>query len=1341
MDANTDTPVAEVLPNNTAIQGEESSGTAIRETPAEAIINVPVAPIESALLQLHPKKPDVTDQVTDIADNEDTVIPAIVHVAIAEDLTSGKSELISDSLIEKSAVVPPTVTEIHVDTSAIEASPSASAKMNTLEENARIGEHSFTPASPADNNQDPIHSNIVTTLQYTTKSTQDEQFAEGKETLTEKLPGTKLALPTEDAASKEHLGQVSRADLDDAMPNHDSAVETIEEATPPISSVPVRALVHQEDTEALRQASSSTVQSEELPAYGDPLMVQEAALLDIGEDPQKTLNTPETKSPLIGEIDYSEIMENQQNNTDSIPMEHQNSYDDPMVQEAALLDVQNSPPSCPTQHDVSGQLGVDGQNTLQNEVHNKGIADEDREPFTAESQMKSTESDDHIIISVDDDTDSGEGSIEDIAPADSLARKRPRIEPQPGPFSKPPGHRPPMPVTNHGGLSIGSARLPVVPHQRPHSIVLNTPEYLEFHNFTPTWNQLLPSPQKSPKNERRLFRLSLLNVNEFTIIGLPVQFAFASFLQSDPLTSIEGIPQHQLHVASVERARQAQGYPSAEQLQEKGLPLRLAKALAPFQRGGVDFVLSKDGRAMIADDMGLGKTIQAIASMSIYFQEWPLLVLCPSSARYHWESEFLLWLGKDSDNSHDDNSSLSQSQINDLSTSKDEIFPSQSTKVIICSYGLVTTLVESRKITPGMFDCAIVDESHMLKNKSSKRTSRLLPVLTATKRCVLLSGTPALARPAELWPQLLILGTERHGWWDDEAAFVDKYVRNGNAESSAELHTMLTGTVMIRRLKADILKSLPRKLREKASFQVLGPNEQLEFKDLLAKLRQGKGTLGQLARIEHHLSLTGPNTSNNAQTIGGGLSTEPVQCEIQDAIKSLEAQVERSEMEGRIRIQNTLNQVVHQLSQDRYEFLKMQLESDFNSRIESQLKQGMDAIASRFGQNHTNQHESKRTRVLARLYERTGQVKIPIIVDILKRWLNDPTKGKLCIFAHHLSVLDAIRDLADLSNRESDGKYKFIRIDGSTNPKQRQEQIQIFQTDPTTRIALLGITAAGVAVTLTASSTVWFAELFWTPAIMIQAEDRCHRIGQQARVQCLYFVARGTIDDILWRLIEKKFTDLGEFVEGKENHKLVVDKTYHTVKELHDHFQGLDVGQDEDLLYDAESGEDFLQLDSDLVHDIEMLGDEEQRMLQVSADDDEVAPDSETIFKDLNEEFCNAKPAPLNADSLPKSSPTKEHSGQTEDDAIALSDDEEEDKKVAATEVDKSSASPSAIDSRYSFCGETCRAYRIILKGPSLGLTIENYKGRIVVSKVSPGAELSKPSVVNCSMGQQNSYS
>ena len=122
---------------------------------------------------------------------------------------------------------------------------------------------------------------------------------------------------------------------------------------------------------------------------------------------------------------------------------------------------------------------------------------------------------------------------------------------------------------------------------------------------------------------------------------------------------------------------------------------------------------------------------------------------------------------------------------------------------------------------------------------------------------------------------------------------------------------------------------------------------------------------------------------------------------------------------------------------------------------------------------------------------------------MLKRWLNDPTKGKLCIFAHHIFVLDAIVEQVGLSNDQSSSK-RFIRIDGSTSPKDRQAQIKQFQNDPSVRIAVLGITAAGVAVTLTASSTVWFAELFWTPALMIQAEGKSI-ISTQGRYSRILF--------------------------------------------------------------------------------------------------------------------------------------------------------------------------------------------------------------------------------------------
>ena len=76
------------------------------------------------------------------------------------------------------------------------------------------------------------------------------------------------------------------------------------------------------------------------------------------------------------------------------------------------------------------------------------------------------------------------------------------------------------------------------------------------------------------------------------------------------------------------------------------LDRKLARALYPFQRDGVDFARQHDGKVLIGDEMGLGKTLQGIAIASLYFEDWPCLIVCPSSLRLNWKNELTRWLPK-----------------------------------------------------------------------------------------------------------------------------------------------------------------------------------------------------------------------------------------------------------------------------------------------------------------------------------------------------------------------------------------------------------------------------------------------------------------------------------------------------------------------------------------------------------------------------------------------------------------------------------------------------------------------------------------------------------------------
>lgn len=144
----------------------------------------------------------------------------------------------------------------------------------------------------------------------------------------------------------------------------------------------------------------------------------------------------------------------------------------------------------------------------------------------------------------------------------------------------------------------------------------------------------------------------------------------------------------------------------------------------------------------------------------------------------------------------------------------------------------------------------------------------------------------------------------------------------------------------------------------------------------------------------------------------------------------------------------------------------------------------------------------------------TARAKVPYVVEHLETILAESDDAKVVVFAHHHEVIDALRDAFGV---------RAVCIDGRLAPEKRQDVVSRFQNDPTVRVFIGGIQAAGVGITLTASSHVVFAELDWVPGNMTQAEDRCHRIGQQDSVLVQHIVLADSIDQRLaTALIEKQ---------------------------------------------------------------------------------------------------------------------------------------------------------------------------------------------------------------------------
>ena len=96
-----------------------------------------------------------------------------------------------------------------------------------------------------------------------------------------------------------------------------------------------------------------------------------------------------------------------------------------------------------------------------------------------------------------------------------------------------------------------------------------------------------------------------------------------------------------------------------------------------------------------------------------------------------------------------------------------------------------------------------------------------------------------------------------------------------------------------------------------------------------------------------------------------------------------------------------------------------------------------------------------------------------------------------------------------------------VSVTGRDSMTMKQAAVDAFQSGKS-QLIICSIKAAGVGLTLTASSNVAFVEFPWTYADCCQCEDRAHRIGQKDNVTCYYLIGKNTIDRTLYQIIHTK---------------------------------------------------------------------------------------------------------------------------------------------------------------------------------------------------------------------------
>jgi len=246
-----------------------------------------------------------------------------------------------------------------------------------------------------------------------------------------------------------------------------------------------------------------------------------------------------------------------------------------------------------------------------------------------------------------------------------------------------------------------------------------------------------------------------------------------------------------------------------------------------------DIVCADPNRNFIANGIvvhNCGKTVQVLMYAKIHPELRPMLIVVPATLKINWSREITKW------------GVSGKVQI----LSGRDAYVDKSCDITIINYDILSDNLD--KLVDINFKLLIADEIHLCKNTKTKRTKAFKYLSKKIKHIICISGTPIINRPLEFWPTLNTLCPEI---FNNFYRYTQKFCgaehngygwQNKGSSNTDELNDILVKSIMIRRLKKDVMKDLPPKLRSIIPMEITN-REEYDFaeKDLIAYINSTQG--------------------------------------------------------------------------------------------------------------------------------------------------------------------------------------------------------------------------------------------------------------------------------------------------------------------------------------------------------------------------------------------------------------------------------------------------------------------------------------------------------------------